>query len=215
MGKKGLIFILGALFVLGLSGWGRRKQTGIAGQVNGWDKCFKGSWMHKPAISGKREEIKLLVKGRKFRINDNLICDGKTIYEIDKRNKEVRIFDIKGWRNLPFWHMPLKLSPFGEAQKTKEATVAGRSAELYEIRGKYQGAEVFLSYWVDKKEKVLLKKQHIIGPRDDPLLKEFYECKAIEFDPALSEKNFTCTIPSGYLEIKTHYLSSNLLDNKF
>lgn len=206
---------MGALFLFSLSGWGRKRPAGIAAQVNSWNKCFRSSWVHKPVISGRKEKIQLLVKGKKFRVNDNLICNGKTIYEIDKRNKEVKIFDIKGWKSLPFWHMPLKISPFGEAQKTKEATVAGRKADIYEIRGKYQGAEVFLSYWVDKEKKVLLKKEHIIGPRNDPLVHEFYECQTIEFDLVLSEKNFTCTIPSGYLEIKVSYLSSNLLDNKF
>ena len=72
------------------------------------------------------------------------------------------------------------MSPFGEAQKTGEATIAGRSAELYEIRGKYEG------------------KEHIIGPRNDPLLYECYECKSIEFDPVISEEDFSVAIPPNF-----------------
>ena len=215
MRKKGLIFLLGLFFLFTFSAWGKRKPAGIASKVNSRDKSFRSSWVYKPAITGRKEKIQLLVKGKKFRVNDNLICDGKTIYEIDARNREVKIFNVKGWRSLPFWHIPLKMSPFGEAQRTREATIAGRSAEIYEIRGKHGGAEVFLIYWIDKEKKVLLKKEHIIGPRNDPLIYEFYECKSIEFNPVISEKDFTCTIPSGYLKIKVGFISSNLLDNKF
>ncbi len=215
MGKKGLIFLLGVFFLFSFSACGKRKPAGIASKVNSWDKSFRSSWVYKPAITGRQEKIQLLIKGKKFRVNDNLICDGKNIYEIDARNREVKISNLKGWRSLPFWHIPLKMSPFGEAQRTREATIAGRSAEIYEIRGKYQGAEIFLIYWIDKEKKVLLKKEHIIGPRNDPLVYEFYECKSIEFNPVISEKDFAGTIPSGYLKIKVGFISSNLLDNKF
>ena len=215
MCKKGLIFLLGIFFLFSLSAWGRRKPTGIAARVNSWDKSFRSSWVHKPAMVGTKEEIQLLVKGKKFKLNDNLVCDGKDVYEIDARNREVKIFNLKGWRSLPFWHIPLRMSPFGKAQKTREATIAGRNADVYEIRGKYQGAEVFLIYWIDKEKNVLLKKEHIIGPRNDPLVYEFYECKSIEFDPVISGKDFIVTIPSGYLKIKVGFISSNLLDNKF
>ena len=46
------------------------------------------------------------------------------------------------WRTLSFWMMPIKMTPFGPAQKRGEGTIAGRSTDIYEIRGKYEEANV-------------------------------------------------------------------------
>ena len=211
--RKELVFVAGLISIFTLCSWGRKKTSGIANVVNEQNKCFRAIWVHKPAISGASQEIQIIVKGKKFRIGDNFIYDGKILYDIDERNKEVRIY--KGFTGLPPWNMPSSVSPFGKPQKIKEVMLAGRNSEVYEICGKYEGAEVYLTYWIDKQEKVLLKKEHVIGPQNDPLVCEFYECKSIEFNPVIGEDIFTCKVPSDYVRINMRRVSSELLNNKF
>ena len=210
-----VIILFGLAVVFLFSGWGRKKIRSIAFEVNEQNKDFKGEWIHKPVMRSIKEKIRLSVSGNKFAIDNSIIYDGKTVHQIDFHNKEVRKFVMPKWRTLSFWMMPIKMTPFGPAQKIGEGIIAGRKTDVYEIRGKYEGANVFLTYWVDKEKKVLLKKEHIIGPKNDPLLMEFYECQKIEFEPSFPEDAFVCKIPSDFLEVNLRYLGIDLLDTKF
>ncbi len=204
------------------------EKDSISFQVNQRDKSFHSLWEHRPALSGREEVLRLMVSGNKFRLNAPsssqrlrsdfrtiIIYDGKTVYEIDQVNKEIRKHPMSKWRILPFWNMPPAVTPFGKPQKTGEDTIAGREADIYEIRGKRQSTEIFLTYWVDKEKKVLLKKQHVIGPKHDPLFSEVYECMEIRFGPAFEADTFICKPISGYLEIQLGLVDIDLLNTKF
>ena len=213
---KGVI-LSGLVAIFLFSGCGKKvvRENNVALEVNKENKRFQGEWLHKPVLIGKEDRIQLSVSGKKFAIDNSIIYDGKTVHQIDFHNKEVRKFVMPKWRTLSFWMMPIKMTPFGPAQKRGEGTIAGRSTDVYEIRGKYEGAKVFLTYWVDKEKKVLLKKEHIIGPQNDPFLMEFYECQKIEFEPSFSKDAFVCKIPSDFLEVNLRYPGIDLLDTKF
>lgn len=223
--KDGRIFFILIVSVLvvfcGFNFLGRtmdKSRNPLIAKVNADDKSFKGVWVHKGVkiLGGPEEEINISVSGKKFNVNDRWIYDGKTLFEIDNSEKQVNWMKWK-WspKRIPFWKMPWRMKPFGEPQKVGEEKMAGRDCIKLRIEGKYGGAKVTLNYWIDKENNVLLKKENIIGPEKDPLLKEFYECERIEYNPSFPKDTFEVKIPANYIKVKKIFPDCELLDNKF
>ncbi|MBU0533601.1 MAG: hypothetical protein KJ887_02235 [Candidatus Omnitrophica bacterium] len=223
--KKEALFILLLLITITSSGCSSSKrddsESGIDNlitKVNADDKSFKGVWIYKGAkiIGGKENKINISISGKKFNINDRWLYDDATFYDIDKKEKLAK---WKKWkwsgRQLPFWKMPVSMNPFGAPVQVSEDKVAGRDCIVCKIGGTRDRVEVSLKYWIDKEKNVLLKKEHIIGPENDPFFKESYECESIEYNPVFSEDTFTPEIPASYVRVKKAFLDCELLDNKF
>jgi hypothetical protein len=220
--KEILFLLIIALISSGFSffkrGSSKSGEEVLIAKVNADDKNFKGVWIHKGAkvIGGKEDKINISVSGKKFNINNRWIYDGTTLYDLDKREKLAK---WKKWKwsagQLPFWKMPASMSPFGPPVQVGEGEIIGRDCIILEIEGTRDRAEISLKYWIDKDENVLLKKEHIIGPEDDPFFKESYECESIEHNPIFPEGTFTPEIPANYVRIKKAFLDCELLDNKF
>ena len=185
-------------------------------KVNADDKHFRGTWTHEGAMSAYKGQVQVSVSGNKFSINNRWIYDGKTLYEVDSENKQINWMEWK-WnpRQIPFWKMAVSMRPFGPPSESGEETMAGRDCVVLRTEGAYQRQKVTLTYWADKEKNVLLKKEHIIGTEKDPILKEYYQCKNIEYDPVFPPDTFQVSIPASYVKVKKVFLGCDFLDNKF
>ncbi len=111
--------------------------------------------------------------------------------------------------------MSARISSFGSPEEAGEGEIAGRPVRILKLTGKYARADVTFAYWVDKETSLLLKKEHILGPLKDPLIKEAYECEAIEYEPELSEDMFVYEVPQDFIKVKKRYLDCELLETNF
>ncbi len=224
---------IGVLLLLLSCGWGRKEPSlQIIREVNKNDKVFLSTWEYCYLPPGGRKEkvlgvIDLKVEKDKFRIHaqwrkgalregeEEWIYDGKILYKMDRRDKLLYWRSIKRWRTLLFWKIPPRLSPFGIPKKEGESIWQGREVWILKIEGEYEMAPVRLTYWVDREKKILVKKEHIIGPFKEPLWKETYRIKTLKFPSTLPPETFQVTLPIGYVKIKKLLLDSPLVDAKF
>jgi outer membrane lipoprotein-sorting protein len=110
--------------------------------------------------------------------------------------------------------MPLILTPFGVPESAGEGEVVGRKCTLLEFSGRYEGGDITITYWIDKEENILLKKEHKIYA-GGPLAYYSFECTSIEIDPEFDKKIFSYQVPSDWIKVKRNSLETDFLDTHF
>ena len=198
-------------------------------RVNGNPMVISALWEHKLLRPGSRGEmqtvalIELKKSGHKFHIlvkkrgeeEEEWIFDGKNLYGINRLDKIIYIMPIKRKRSLYFWEIPIKMRPFGAPKIIGEGNWKGRKTIILQITGEYEKAPVTITYTVDKEKAVLLKKEHILGPLKEPLWKETFEVKLINFPSSLPQETFSPPSSPGFVEVKKRILTSEYLNTKF
>ena len=228
-----LALALGCVF--GCSPTSEKAGSPLISKVNADDKCFRGTWVYKSSSPGNifkdvvRTRIEIIVSGKKFRITgkwgvnvppderrtEEWFYDGNILWNPVASQKQVNWMELKRFKKYPFWKMSARISSFGSPEEAGEGEIAGRPVRILKLTGKYARADVTFAYWVDKETSLLLKKEHILGPLKDPLIKEAYECEAIEYEPELSEDMFVYEVPQDFIKVKKRYLDCELLETNF
>ncbi|NOZ63565.1 MAG: hypothetical protein GXO71_01205 [Caldiserica bacterium] len=223
-------FLFWALIFVVLAGCGKKDacQEWIQ-KVNKSNKTFTSTWEYLLLPPGGREEsveavISLQVEGKKFHLKvkekrnkqEEWIYDGKTLWKISREDKLIYFSPLKNLPDLPFWRMPVRMRPFGIPFLAGEGELGGRKVVILKIKGVYEKAEVSLTYWIDKTKSVLLKKEHIIGPQEDPLWKETYRIKEVDFVSSFPPATFSLPpLPPGYIKVKKLFIDSQFINSKF
>ncbi|MBN2056931.1 hypothetical protein JW905_18540 [bacterium] len=184
-------------------------------KTNRSDKHFKGRWVHllqSPASQTTEpvSDVLVTVDGMHWSMerHGRSTMDGRAVrtWVFDGRRLCERITDSRVLQTGRFkpekactpWTMPLRMRPFGTPALQGEAGIAGRDCVVLGCTGTRDQAQVRLTYWIDKDEYVVLKKEHVIGPEEWPLHKEVFECIAIEYNPGLEAGCLECTAPEGW-----------------
>jgi len=223
-------FLFLTVIFIALAGFGRKDPSlEWVQRVNKKDKSFTSTWEYLFLPPGGREEsveaiIHLKIEKEKFYLKaekrrnkeEEWIYDGRTLWKISKEDKLIYFFPLKRLSTIPFWEIPLSMKPFGKPFLAGEGKIEGRKVIILKIKGVYEKAEVSLTYWIDKANNILLRKEHVIGPKDDPLWKETYRIKKLSFVTSFSPETFSLPpLPPGYVKVKKLFLDSQFLDCKF
>jgi len=196
---------------------------------------FEGEWVYKSQISGQsffavRAQMKVKASGGKFHLivkwtdanppsqrgTREWICNGEVLWRLVRTKKEAMRFDADSLNGRPFWKMPPEVSPFGAPKFAgRKETVAGRTCLVMQIKGKYQGGDVTLTYWVDKEKGVALKKEHLLKAAGAVLAHEVYECKSVKFDRTFPDRTFKVSLPSGWRKSEDGIPECEVLITKF
>ena len=227
-----LFFSVFVVFIFGCTS--PTPEQSLIKKVNTDDKSFKGEWVYKSQIAGQftyavrarlyvevnKEKFHLIVKWTEANPPDRRgveewIYDGKILWQIIPSQKQVSYLKVKSFKKGPFWKMPLQLKPLAPPKEIDKDTIAKRICKVLQTKGKYEGADVTLTYWIDEEKNILLKKEHLLEKEGLVLIHESYECKNIEFNPVFSEKNFEVKIPADWVKVKKQYLDCEFLNTKF
>jgi len=196
---------------------------------------FEGEWVYKSQISGQsffavRAQMKVKASGRKFHLivrwtdanppsqrgTREWICDGETLWRLVRAKKVATRFDADSLQGRPFWKMAPAVTPFGAPKFTgRKETVAGRTCLVMQIKGKYEGADVTLTYWVDKEKSIALKKEHLLKAAGMVLVREAYECKSVNFDRTFPDATFKVNLPSDWRKDEGGIADCKVLNTKF
>lgn len=182
--------------------------------VNADTHTFVSKWKYTSTM-GATKTVTLTVKDRKFRINDNIIYDGTTLYFIKAADKRVDYMRVSSFPDVTFWKMASRVRPFPAPTYVREETYLGRTAKVLEAKGERSGAPVTFIYWIDKEKNILLKKTHVIGYLKDPIFRDTYECTAIDFESPVEDSLFEYQVPSDYVKVKLNLLPAGLLRTSF
>ncbi len=219
---KTLSLILIAFF---LFGWRDSVSRRIIQEVNHNPIPVSAVWEHRLIQFGVKPQMKKIAsitwqkEGEKFHFQvedkEEWFYDGKNLYGVERRDKIIYILPLKREKLLTFWKIPSTMKPFGGPRLIGETEWQGRKVIHLRIEGIYNKAKVTINYLVDKDKKVLLKKEHILGPVEEPLWKESFQVKEIEFPSSLPPSVFQLPQLPGYVKVKKRLLTSPYLDTKF
>jgi hypothetical protein len=184
------------------------------GGVNADTHSFVSKWKYTSTMGGTKT-IALTVKDRKFRINDNIIYDGTTLYSVNAADRRVDYMQVSSFSDIPFWKMSLRVRPFPAPTQVREEKHLGRTVRVLQVKGERDGAPITFTYWIDKENNILLKKTHVIGYLEDPIFRDTYECISIDLESPIEESLFEYQIPSDYVKVKLRTLPTDLLRTFF
>lgn len=222
--------VLAVLFCFISGCGGATPEQAVIKEVNKDDKNFKGVWVYKAGLARQSDvmenaRVEIVVDGKKFRLvrksrrastpDEECVYDGEVLWQLLPSQKQGNSLEIGRFEQGPFWKMPYKMKPFDPPQETGEHVVAGRKCKVLRTGGKYGKGDVTLTYWVDKEENVLLKKEHLLEAAGLMLAREIYECESIEFAPAVASGTFEVEIPQDWVQVKKQFLDCEILDTKF